>query len=111
MNESRTHYSYLSGPNGMREPTGLYDLTHATPHARRKLIEHLMKNGELLAICPFGVTFKTMKELREALIWLESEEVFRCKFCGNRFSDQDKAKGEYCCELCRDLDKEPNHES
>lgn len=90
----------------MREPTGLYNLTAATPHARRKLIDHLMKNGELLAECPFGVTFKSMKDLREALIWLESEQVKRCKFCGNRFSDQAKDKGDYCSELCKELNDE-----
>ena len=65
-----THYSYLGGPDGLREPTGLYDLAAACEETRRKLIHGLVRNGELLAVCPFGTEIKNMLQLRNALKWL-----------------------------------------
>lgn len=102
MEEPRTHYSYVIGPDGKREPTGLYDLTTATPAARRKLIHHLAKTEESLAECPFGVKFKNMKELRDVLAALDAEDLKRCKFCESKFkpSEPDQV---FCSPFCKDL--------
>lgn len=63
---TRTHYSYLSGPGFMREPTGLLDLSAASVETRRKVIHSLIQNGELLAKLPFP-EINDMVQLRAAL--------------------------------------------
>lgn len=64
----RTHYSYLSGPGFMREPTGILDLGSASEETRRKVIHTLIRNGELLAILPKSeIPIQDMVSLREAL--------------------------------------------
>lgn len=57
-----THYAYYSGPNGMREPTGLLDLSATTHDKRRKLLRALHVNGELLSALPIPVD--NVKQLR-----------------------------------------------
>jgi len=69
-----THYSYLGGPDGLREPTGLYDLADACENTRRRLIHGLVRNGELLAPGPFGSEIKDMRQLRNALKWLRNNQ-------------------------------------
>ena len=70
MTGSYTHYSYLSCPCGVRrEPTGMFDLSAASPDTRRRLIHQLNINGELLAPLPFP-EIKDMRQLRGALKWL-----------------------------------------
>ena len=58
-----THYSYLRGPNGEREPTGVYNFDGEKIHARRKLIGFLNRQGELIAVNPLGPV-QNMDELR-----------------------------------------------
>jgi len=60
-----THYAYLSGPNGMREPTGLLMLGAAGLKTRRALLHQLLANGELLSALPIPV--QNMAELRNHL--------------------------------------------
>jgi len=62
---NHTHYLYYSGPNGLREPTGLLCLAHAGRSTRKKIIHAALKNGELLAKLPGCV--KDMKSLRKLL--------------------------------------------
>jgi hypothetical protein len=58
-----THYSYLRGPNGEREPTGVYNFDGERVHVRRKLIGFLNRQGELIAVNPLGPV-QNMAELR-----------------------------------------------
>jgi len=61
-----THYTYLTGPNNHREPTGMVNLTATSVTTRRRLIHQLNQNGELLAQIPFsGVV--NMMQLRQSL--------------------------------------------
>lgn len=62
----RTHYSYLSGPNFIREPTGLLDLSSASEETRRKVVHSLIANGELLSLLP-NDHVQDMVSLRAAL--------------------------------------------
>ena len=69
-----THYSYLSSPRGVRrEPTGMLDLSVASPDTRRKLIHQLNINGELLSKLPFP-EIKDMRQLGGALKWLHENQ-------------------------------------
>ncbi|MHC4120135.1 MAG: hypothetical protein ACYSWO_21790 [Planctomycetota bacterium] len=64
-----THYSYLRGPSGEREPTGVFNLDGELPHSRRKLIAYLNRQGELLAENPLGKV-ENMKALRaQVALW------------------------------------------
>lgn len=65
-----SHYTYLSGPDGMRVPEQLTSLEGMCPEARRLLIENMMEKGRLVAAVPFGVKVSTLAELRKALDWL-----------------------------------------
>lgn len=67
-----THYAYLSGPENMREPTGLFNLDKIGADDRRGLIHRLLNQGELLAAVPWGVKVRKMSDLRAALKWIGS---------------------------------------
>jgi hypothetical protein len=67
MSYKPTHFIYLSGPNGMVEPTGMMNLSFWNVYRRRGLIHNLMLNGELLAKIPDGLSITTMHDLREYL--------------------------------------------
>jgi len=60
-----THYLYVPGFAGLREPTGLLCLSHASYSARKDILHNAVRNGELLAKLPTPV--KTMSELRASL--------------------------------------------
>lgn len=47
-----THYSYLSGPDGYRQPEDFFDLEAAGISARRRLLHELLDIGRLLAKLP-----------------------------------------------------------
>lgn len=47
-----THYSYVSGPLGMRVPEDFFDLQAAGVTDRRKLLHDLLNVGRLLARLP-----------------------------------------------------------
>lgn len=64
-----THYAYFHGPNGLREPSGLLDLTNKRLGERRDLLHRLLANGELLAKLPAPV--ENVKQLR---IYLSGEQ-------------------------------------
>lgn len=52
---THSHYTYLSGPGGMREPTSMMNLSSACQETRRQLVHNVLRNGELLAKLPTGV--------------------------------------------------------
>lgn len=83
-----SHYAYLSGPQGLKEPTALFDLRAASNDTRRNLIHGLIKNGELLATCPFGCEIQNMRQLRNALDWLWQESRGK-KWQGERDPNRD----------------------
>ena len=72
--KKHTHYSYISGPHGIRQPTGIYNLEDASLAARRALINKLSMNGELLAQCPFACEFEDVQGLRAVLAWLRQNK-------------------------------------
>jgi len=67
-----THYAYLSGPENMREPTGLFNLEKVGVADRQSLIHRLLDQGELLAAVPWGVKVRKRSDLRAALKWIGS---------------------------------------
>lgn len=50
--ESYTHYSYIPGPNGYRQPEDFFDLDCAGLKARRRLVHELLNVGRCLATLP-----------------------------------------------------------
>ena len=69
-----THYAYLCGPNGVREPTSLFDLSSTPVENRQAMIHNLMKNGELLCKCPHAHEIYNIKDLRRVLKWIEEKK-------------------------------------
>ena len=76
-NHKNTHYAYLSGPNGMREPMMLFDLQGTGPTYRRRLLHDLLGQGLLLAVCPPCVDVETLEDLSNALQWLREDDPRR----------------------------------
>lgn len=70
MSQDFTHYTYIGGVNGMREPTSMLDLRHCGVKTRVKLIHELTIKGELLAKCPWGVQCPDLETCRKAVQWL-----------------------------------------
>lgn len=69
-----THYSYISGPDGIRLPTGMYDWHDVSIDSRRGRIHSFMQNGELLALIPYASEVQTMVDLRNILMWVEAQK-------------------------------------
>jgi hypothetical protein len=67
-----THYSYLGGPDGIREPTAIYNLDDISVPDRRRLVGRLIARGELLAVVPDVCPVATLADLRNCLIWLRN---------------------------------------
>jgi len=60
-----THYTYLSGPNGIRELTSALDLSACSVESMRKLVHASINSGELLAKAPASEIGWTRKSLAE----------------------------------------------
>lgn len=68
-----THYCYLSGPDGMREPVALLNFKGVYPEARRFMIHQQLAQGRLVAACPGSgiVEIRTLKDLEDARAWCD----------------------------------------
>ena len=68
---SATHYAYIAGPNGVREPVNLLDFRGIANEARRFMIHSQIENGFLVAACPFGVEINSIADLKQAMEWID----------------------------------------